>query len=82
MGAWIHNPEIKSCMLHQLSQQGAPKYIYVLRFIYLREGENVYTGTHARWGQGRQREVETELKADSPLRMEPDVGLDPTTLRS
>jgi len=43
-------------------------------FIYLREREHEQ-------GEG-QRERETESLADSVLSMEPDMGLDPTTLRA
>ena len=43
-------------------------------FIYLYERERMSRG----WGRGRER----ESQVDSPLSREPDVGLNPRTLRS
>ena len=52
------------------------KVLFIYLFIYLRVRESA--DAHAGFGGG----AEAEGEADSPLSKEPEVGLDPRTLRS
>ena len=70
-GFWFFNSITISINAVRITQKLLSFFFFIER---KRERESM--------SQGREEERERESQADSPLSAEPNVGLDPTTLRS
>ena len=73
---WDHALSRRQALNRCATQVPLNKVLFIYLFIYLRVRESA--DAQAGFGGG----AEAEGEADSPLSKEPEVGLDPRTLRS
>ena len=67
-------PQVEACSHPEYPRERFYFYLFVQRFIYLFEKEKEIKSSLSAGGEGH-KEGERESKANSPLRVGPDIGL-------